>query len=105
MQVYAHQLPPTKFVTFANVLLCWAKADVAADAKEVPVVVNCRANDLETYDPDVGDFVTMTGNYSFAAALDSGASLAGTKAVAQAALQGSYSWTPPWLRGEVRTRS
>ena len=105
VQVYAHQLPPTKFVTFANVLLCWAKADVAADAKEVPVVVNCRANDLETYDPDVGDFVTMTGNYSFAAALDSGASLAGTKAVAQAALQGSYSWTPPWLRGEVRTRS
>jgi len=105
VQVYAHQLPPTKFVSFANVLLCWLKADVPADARDLPVVVKCRADDLETYDPDVGDYVTMAGNYTFSAALDSGASLAATKAVATTALQGSYSWTPPWLRRAAEQRA
>ena len=98
VQIYAHQLPPTKFVSYANALLCWSKADVPADARDLPVVVSCRADDLETYDPDVGDFVTMSGNYTLSAALDSGASLAATRAVTQVVLQGSYSWTPPWLR-------
>ena len=105
VQVYASQLPPTKFVAYQAVLLCVAKVDLPADARDVPVAVACRADDLEQYDPDLGAFVTYSGNYSIAAALDAGPSLAATKARTTVALQGSYSWAPPLARGAAATGS
>ena len=98
VQVYASQLAPTKFVAYQQMLLCVAKIDVPADARDVAVAVACRADDLELYDPDVGAYVTYSGNYTLSAALDAGPSLAATKAVATVTLQGSYAWTPPWAR-------
>ena len=70
VQVYASQNAPTKYVRYTRWLLCFSKADVPADSSSgVHVVVTCEADDLEGYDPDVGNYVLFPGTYTLSTAL------------------------------------
>lgn len=95
--MYASQNAPTKFVRYQRWLLCWGKFDVPADAVAVPLTVSCDTSDLDSYDPDVGNYVVYTGNYTLVAALDSG-DAAAQRTAATIAVNGTYTWVPPFWR-------
>lgn len=71
VQVYVSQDAPTKYVRWVRALLCYAKVDVAANAKGVAVSIPCAVADTEWYDPDVGNYVVYNGNYTLYVSTDS----------------------------------
>jgi hypothetical protein len=84
VQVYFAQQAPTKYVRYARALLCFNKATIVTEGTATPakqigqqeqqhhplsrttqqVLVQCAVSGLEAYDPEVGDYVVHTGNYS-----------------------------------------
>lgn len=98
VQLYASQNAPTKFVRYQLTLACFAKVFVPANSAGMPWSMDCRVDDLDYYDPDVGNYVVYWGNYTLVAALDSATAAGAPPATTQIAVQGSYDWTPPFWR-------
>ena len=95
--MYASQNAPTKFVRYQRWLLCWRKFDVPGNADALSITISCEVDNLDSYDPDVGDYVVYTGNYTLSAALDSDSASSGHTSTTISVI-GSYDWVPPFWR-------